>query len=131
MRKLILLAVVVLTLPAAQCGSSPSQQVTESGYSFTQPLPEPTGTRTAFSGQMTVIEHPSMASLVKAAEAAGVKFDVPTQVTNAKEPKFEGGWAKVRPGKFCEVHVLSPAVKPQEMWLGHEVLHCSYGEWHN
>lgn len=38
-------------------------------------------------------------------------------------------WAVIRDGG-CEVHVVDPAVTWKPEWLGHEVAHCVWGEWH-
>lgn len=30
----------------------------------------------------------------------------------------------------CEVHIVDPAVRYEPEWLGHEIAHCFYGQWH-
>lgn len=33
-------------------------------------------------------------------------------------------------GNTCTIHMMDPSVKYQPEFIGHEFLHCVYGQWH-
>jgi hypothetical protein len=32
--------------------------------------------------------------------------------------------------KRCTIHVMNPQVRYEPEWMGHEIAHCFYGQWH-
>lgn len=34
------------------------------------------------------------------------------------------------PTKLCTIHIVDPAISLESDLLGHEMLHCFYGDWH-
>lgn len=66
-----------------------------------------------------VVTHRSLAELRAAA---------PKGVYDAEAAKLMA-WSVIRPDG-CEMHVVDPAVSYQPEWIGHELAHCAWGEWH-
>ncbi len=40
-------------------------------------------------------------------------------------------WSIVRADGGCEIHIVDPAVKYLPEWIGHELMHCTHGRWHD
>ena len=66
-----------------------------------------------------IVTHRSLAEL-RAAAPGGI-YDTGTAKLMA--------WSVIRPDG-CEMHVVDPAVSYQPEWIGHELAHCAWGEWH-
>ena len=61
----------------------------------------------------------SRADLRKAAAKVGLPDDT---LAFAKQPD--------EPGQACTIHMLDPAVWYEPEIVGHEYLHCVFGQWH-
>lgn len=69
--------------------------------------------------QVNVVTYNTQADLLRAAKQLGV--DSPDVVAfSVLRPPFD----------TCTVHMISPSVRYQPEFVGHEFLHCVYGQWH-
>lgn len=73
--------------------------------------------------RIRVVVHPSLADLRSAAIAAGASMDNGT-------PR---AWSKVytNANSVCEIHIIDPKKDGFRKYVGHELLHCMYGRWHD
>ena len=103
MKKLLLMC---LTLSAC------SVQKTTDGYRFE------VGADRVEAPQVVFVLHASQRELVRTAPP-GVRYG------------REGveAWSVLR-GNQCIVHIVDPAVTYRPEFIGHEVTHCLYGQWH-
>lgn len=44
--------------------------------------------------------------------------------------KYVMAWSELKK-TTCTIHVLDPNVKYEPMYIGHELFHCVYGQWHS
>jgi hypothetical protein len=67
--------------------------------------------------QVTLVTHKSLADLQRAG------------------PEVKGhavqAWSVVNPNGQCEIHIVDPAVKYVPEFIGHELTHCAYGNFHS
>lgn len=67
---------------------------------------------------VSVTEHPSLAALQSSGPGVG-------------EGRELQAWSKLHPrDRRCEVHIVDPDARYAPEWLGHEIAHCAYGQWH-
>ena len=98
---------LLLSLALASCGQ-PSD-----GYAFDQAEFE------RRSQAVTVIEHPTLAEMRRAAPAEALV-----------DGRALHGFSYLRPSG-CEIHVTDLRAAEARLWLGHEMTHCVYGRWHD
>lgn len=111
MKKMIVAALALAVL--ASCNQQASNTGAD-GYRFEAP------TRDLRGLQVTVFAHDDRADMLKAADKAGA------EVEQGRELQ---AWSTLtRNG--CEIHVLNPAKEYEPEWIGHEMTHCIWGEWH-
>lgn len=109
-------AAALLSTPAAAARKGAD------GYTF--------ATKAMFNGslEIQVIEYPTAAAMAKAWSAAHAGAIPPDKVLAA----FSQLDANPVPGKprLCLIHVLDPKVRYEPENVGHELMHCIYGDWH-
>lgn len=71
-----------------------------------------------------IISYKNRAELNAAARAAGIGI-ANTRNMNAFSTM------PVNPGGVCTIHTLNPKVNTVRTDLGHELMHCAYGRWHD
>lgn len=68
------------------------------------------------------VVHPSYSDLHKSAAAAGVKDARSVKAYSVlQKPDY----------KKCTVHIIDPDVVYAPEYIGHEIVHCIYGRWHD
>ena len=73
------------------------------------------------SVQVKIVTYPSSAALQKVAgDKYGVKAKENIAAFSVLRPPFDK----------CTIHMVDPAVSYQPEFVGHEFLHCVYGQWH-
>lgn len=102
-----------LILAAALLLTSCDQSEAADGYAFGVP------TFDRAEPNIRIVTHRSLAELRAAA---------PRGIYDAEAAKLMA-WSVIRPDG-CEMHVVDPAVSYQPEWIGHELAHCAWGEWH-
>lgn len=40
-------------------------------------------------------------------------------------------WSNISADRFCEIHIVDPSVSYAPEAIGHELVHCIYGRWHD
>ncbi len=97
------------------CGQQPASNVGKDGYSFG----EKQFTKKEF--KVVITEYPSRQDFIKAAKAKGIKNpDEVAAFSILSSPKFD----------TCKIHIVDPTVVYEPEFLGHELAHCIYGQWH-
>lgn len=71
-----------------------------------------------------IISYKNRAELYAAARAAGIGI-ANTRNMNAFSQM------PVNPGGICTIHALNPKLNTVRTDLGHELMHCAYGRWHD
>lgn len=99
---------VALALTVSACNSEVAD-----GYRFERKDTEHLAPETVF------VLHKSLNDLRRAAPAGTVD----PETTNLM------AWSKLA-GNRCEVHIVDPSVSYQPEWIGHEMAHCIWGQWH-
>lgn len=104
----------LLVLPLLFLLASCENKVGNDGYKFGQKQYEQTPV------SVNVITYKTESELQSAAKARGANYDgiVAFTVLRAGDPST------------CTIHMIDPAVKYQPEFVGHEFLHCVYGQWH-
>lgn len=102
----------LLTLVVA-C-DSPVGKVGADGYRFGKPSFE----RSQID--MRVVTYKTRREFMIAAKKHGVKSDTVVAFSELKPPEFN----------VCIVHIMDPRVDYQPEFMGHELAHCLYGQWH-
>ncbi len=69
--------------------------------------------------KVTLVEHNSYAEVRKAY----------TDYTKKPAPRTLIAFSEINP-KFCIVHTIKPEIDFQPKYVGHEIAHCFYGQWH-
>jgi hypothetical protein len=102
----------VLLLLLTSCNPSPKQGA--DGYTFGEKQYEKS------TVQINIVTYQSSADLQRAlGNRAGV--DASNVVAfSVLRPPFD----------TCTIHMVDPAVAYQPEFVGHEMLHCVYGQWH-
>lgn len=101
----------MLLLLLASCDQTPKQGA--DGYKFGEKQYE------RQTVQVNIVVYKTQKEIYNAAKARGV--DKPNIVAfSALRPPYD----------TCTVHMLDPAVKYEPEFVGHEFLHCVYGQWH-
>lgn len=75
--------------------------------------------------QITVVEHPSYADLRASAkaESSTVKTEIDFSALAA--------YSVLQPTtNVCTIHIVDPSKEYTPEFVGHEFLHCVYGQWH-
>lgn len=106
-----ILAIGLLGLALASCDTGPKPGA--DNYTF--------GTKQyeRSSVQINIVTYKTQQEIAAAAKARGV--DSPDIVAfSVLKPPFD----------TCTVHMIDPAVKYEPEYVGHEFLHCVYGQWH-
>ena len=69
--------------------------------------------------EVTLVEHNSYAEIRQA------------YVDYAKKPAPRSliAFSEINP-KFCIIHTIKPEIDFQPKFVGHEIMHCFYGQWH-
>ena len=106
------MSVVLSLLLLASCNQAPDQGA--DGYKFGEKQFEKSQV------QINVVTYKSQTDLQKAlGNRAGV--DASNVVAfSVLRPPFD----------TCTIHMVDPKVKYQPEFVGHELLHCVYGQWH-
>lgn len=97
----------------ASCKPSPREGA--DGYSF--------GTPQYVKQQITiqVVTYSNAKQLQAAAKARGVNNPDIVAFSVLRPPTFD----------VCTVHMIDPQVQYEPEFVGHEFLHCAYGQWHS
>ncbi|NDD84092.1 hypothetical protein EB118_17575 [bacterium] len=106
MKKLLMALAVLCAAP------SYAQQPSSDGYFFRG---DPKPVRVEFT--VKVVEHLSRKDLRKTAESFGIK--------HSDVHAFS-----VIDGNVCTIHIIKPAKIYLPEHIGHELVHCIYGNWH-
>lgn len=69
---------------------------------------------------VTVVTYKSSAALNNAARKYGVQDESLVAFSLIDKTKHD----------VCIIHMIDPSVKYQPEFVGHEFLHCVYGQWH-
>lgn len=111
LKKSILMAFLLLT------GCNPSSNQGADGYTFTQKQYE------KHTVQVNIVTYKTQAELVNAATTRlrGSQVD-PANVVAFSELK--------PPFDICTIYMIDPKVHYAPEFVGHEFLHCVYGQWH-
>lgn len=75
------------------------------------------------SPAITIITHQSETELLAAMPAD-------TKQLMRAENRTLHAWSKIN-GNRCEVHVVDPRVNYMPEYIGHEITHCLYGQFHD
>lgn len=111
--KKILAATLVLAIAACN-NTQPVQHKGKDGYTFG---------KKQYDKDVVTIRFVTHKSLDELQETARV-----LKVDNYSEV---GAFSELTPPfNNCIVHILDPAVKYEPELIGHEILHCKYGQWH-
>lgn len=110
MRTLKMLAALALLAPTATFAKSG-----DDGFRFTQKEWE----RTRFT--VEVVVHPDLRSLRTTAIREGAEF----QGDIAAFSKVN-----TNPNAPCRIHMVDPTKYFHRKYIGHELLHCMFGRWH-
>lgn len=102
-----------LVLIAALASCKPATEVGADGYKFGQPQYEKQ------SVQVNVVAYKTRAEFNAAAKKYGVN-----------SPELAAFSVLRPPFDQCAIHMISPSVKYEPEYVGHEFLHCFYGQWH-
>lgn len=106
------ISTLIMILALASCGSGGNTG--SDGYKFGKTQYEKS------TVQINVVTYKTQAELVKASKARGV--DSPDVVAfSVLRPPFD----------TCTIHMIDPKVKYQPEFVGHEFLHCVYGQFHS
>jgi hypothetical protein len=59
------------------------------------------------------------------------KADFERQLVKYKLPKTTAAFTQlVYPYDTCTIHMIDPSIRYEPEFVGHEFLHCVYGQWH-
>lgn len=100
-------ASVLAALALTACGQSAPDGYTFEGAQWSRT-----------SGDITFVLYPDRRSVAAAAPAVA-----------HRDGEELMAWSIASPSR-CTVHVVDPRRDWQPEWLGHEVAHCMFGEWH-
>lgn len=116
MKKFLMIMLMIPLL--ISCDNKPSKQVGKDGYYFEKE----TFTRTDFPVEVRLLQsEKEMIAEFKKRVGRDVNVD----------PKSVIAFAVIRPNdNRCTIYMLDPKVKYQPEYIGHEFVHCIYGEWH-
>lgn len=109
LKKLFTTALLAIALTSCDSGPKPGAD----GYQFGKPQYE--------KQQVTinVVTYKTQSDLLK--EAAKHGATSPTIVAfSVLRPPFD----------TCTIHMIDPRVRYEPEYVGHEFLHCAYGQWH-
>lgn len=101
------------SLLLVSCNQQTSSTVGADGYSFGTKQYEKTQV------QVNVVTYESRADLLKVARSRGINSDSLVAFTILRPP-FD----------TCTIHMVDPSVLYEPEFVGHEFLHCVYGQWH-
>lgn len=102
----------VFLLFLASCGPTPQQGA--DGYTFGQRQYEKT------TVQVNIVTYKSQRDLQKAlGTRAGVDASNVVAFSELRPP-FD----------VCTIHMVDPSISYKPEFVGHEFLHCTYGQWH-
>lgn len=108
----------LLLAPLALLTACDNRQSSD-GYEFGEPSMEVT-----FSA-VEIITYDNYSDLKRAAIEKGVKKDETVGLEAFSEV------VRAAPnGSLCKVHMIDPKVKYVPEFIGHEMTHCFYGQWH-
>lgn len=104
----------LLVLPLLFLLASCENKIGNDGYKFGEKQYEQTPV------SVSVVTYKTEKDLQAAARAKGANNEgiVAFSVLRAGDPST------------CTIHMIDPAVKYQPEFVGHEFLHCVYGQWH-
>jgi len=112
LKKLTLVAFLLL----AGCSQSSTKQGAD-GYTFNQKQYEKQ------TVQINVITYKTEEELVKAVTPRLKGTDI--------DPKTVAAFSDLKPPfDVCTIHMIDPKVRYEPEFVGHEFLHCVYGQWH-
>lgn len=106
-----LFTTVLFAIALTSC--KPTSNTGADGYKFGEPQYEKQQV------QVNIVTYKSQSDLLAAARQLGV--DNPDVVAfSVLRPPFD----------VCTIHMVAPAVEYQPEFVGHEFVHCVYGQWH-
>lgn len=108
-KKLLGIALLGLTVTSCDTGSNTGAD----GYKFGKPQYEKTQV------QIQIVTYKTRSDLLKSAKARGVA-DPDVVAFSVLKPPFD----------TCTIHMIDPRVSYEPEFVGHELLHCVYGQWH-
>lgn len=110
---MIRIACIAFLCVLVGCDAKP---VAKDGYRFEQE----TFTRTEFPVEIVLLQ--SDRELQAAFTARGIK---------GVKPESVAAFAVIRRNDpRCTIYMVDPKVRYEPEWIGHELVHCIYGEWH-
>lgn len=118
MIKYFLTGLMVLSLVA--CGQNTGGNTGADGYSFGEKQFEKK------TVTVEIVVHGSLEDLQKEAQRIGVVRSFNGEGTSVR------AFTHLYPPNFdtCTMHIVDPAVFYTPEFVGHEFLHCVYGQWH-
>lgn len=102
---------VALLLTLTSCDTGP--EAGADGYTFGQPQYEKQQV------QVAVVTYNTRNELLEAARSRGVN-----------NPELVAFSVLKPPFDICTIHMVKPTVSYEPEFVGHEFLHCIYGQWH-
>ena len=59
------------------------------------------------------------------------KREFDKQLVKRKLPNTTAAFTELKyPYDICTIHMIDPAIRYEPEFVGHEFLHCAYGQWH-
>jgi hypothetical protein len=111
MKKLLFISVISVALFG--CGQ-PNNVTTSDGYNFGKP------SYVRDTVEVEIIRYKNREEFVEAAKNS-----------NVENPGIVAAFTQLRsPFHKCTIHIVDPQVSYEPEWLGHELAHCLYGQWH-
>lgn len=102
---------VAFLLALTSCDTGPNTGA--DGYKFGKPQYE------RQQVQVNIVKYKTREQLVAAAKARGVN-NPDIAAFSVLHPPFD----------TCTIHMIDPSVRYEPEYVGHEFVHCLYGQWH-
>jgi hypothetical protein len=119
MKKILLGFILLLTFAGCDNAGQTTKNVGADGYQF--------GKKQYEKSQVTVdiVVYDSLNDLRLEAKKR--------RLVRPGEPNNIEAFAEIRPPNFdtCTIHIVDPAKYYSPEFVGHEFLHCVYGQWHS
>jgi hypothetical protein len=113
MKKLFTATPLIIIAAFSIVSCNPSPRSSADGYNFGNPTFEKTKVEVQF------VTYKTRAEFLEAAKKRNVDSLELQAFTELRSPFNK-----------CTIHVMDPRVKYQPEFIGHELAHCIYGQWH-